>query len=449
MNRSARAAPGGGGPIAAISYTPHGHAAMAARRCDAYAVLRTRNGVEAMFFAWMLVTALSAAPDCPDWTPDRARAELATLDANLRAWDLAYHRDGVSPVDDSIYDQARTREAAWRACFPDAAAAPADPLDGARGTVESPVAQTGLAKVADQDAVQAWMNARRGQDFWAQPKIDGVAVTVSYVNGYLALAVSRGNGERGEDWTAKARRIDAVPKHIEGAPAHMVLQGELYWRIGGHVQADQGGVNARSKVAGAMARAALDGATARSIGWFVWDWPDGPARIEDRLAGLARFGFADPQAYSLRVADAGDVARQRDAWFHAALPFASDGIVIRQSLRAPASQWRAKPPAWAIAWKYPPAKALARVVAVDFSIGRTGRVTPIVHVEPVRLDDHEIRRVSLGSLARWKALDIRPGDEISIVLAGLTIPRFESVVRRAATRVAVEMPDSREAAPSQ
>jgi hypothetical protein len=102
--------------------------------------------------------------------------------------------------------------------------------------------------------------------------------------------------------------------------------------------------------------------------------------------------------------------------------------------RAPASQWRAKPPAWAIAWKYLPAKALARVVAVDFSIGRTGRVTPIVHVEPVRLDDHEIRRVSLGSLTRWKALDIRPGDEISIVLAGLTIPRFESVIRRAAPR---------------
>ena len=143
----------------------------------------------------------------------------------------------------------------------------------------------------------------------------------------------------------------------------------------------------------------------------------------------------------LSVADAADVARQRDAWFHAALPFASDGIVIRQSLRAPPSQWRAKPPAWAVAWKYPPARALARVVAVDFSTGRTGRVTPIVHVDPVRLDDHEIRRVSLGSLARWKALDIRPGDDISIVLAGLTIPRFESVVHRAATRVKVEVPE--------
>ena len=401
-----------------------------------------------MLFASLLVYALSAAPACPDWTPDRARTELAALDANLRAWDLAYHRDGVSPVDDSIYDQARARDAAWRACFADIAPPPPDPLDGARGKVQSPVAQTGLAKLADQDAVQAWMDARRGQELWAQPKVDGVAVTVSYVNGDLALAVSRGNGERGEDWTAKARRIGAIPGHIEGAPARMVLQGELYWRLDGHVQADQGGVNARSKVAGAMARATLDDATARSIGWFVWDWPDGPERIEERLAGLARFGFADPQAYSHRVADAGDVARQRDAWFHAALPFASDGIVIRQSLRAPASQWRAKPPAWAIAWKYPLAKALARVTAIDFSIGRTGRITPIVHVDPVRLDDHEIRRVSLGSLARWKALDIRPGDEISIVLAGLTIPRFESVVRRAATRVEVEVPDPRPLAPS-
>jgi len=399
--------------VAAISYTPHGHVAMVACERDVYAVRRTRNGVELMLFAWTLVTALSAAPACPDWTPDRARAELDALDANLRTWDLAYHRDGVSPIDDSIYDQARTREAAWRACFPEVGPPPANPLDGARATVASPVAQTGLAKLADQGAVQTWMDARQEQDFWVQPKIDGVAVTVSYTNGDLALAVSRGNGERGDDWTAKARRIAAVPKHIEGAPAHMVLQGELYWRIDGHVQAKQGGVNARSKVAGAMARKTLDEATARAIGWFVWDWPDGPARIEDRLAGLARFGFADPQAYSLRVADAADVARQRDAWFHAALPFASDGIVIRQSLRAPASQWHAKPPAWAVAWKYPSPRALARVVAVNFSIGRSGRVTPIVHIDPVRLDDHEIRRVSLGSLARWKALDIRPGDEIS------------------------------------
>ncbi len=394
----------------------------------------------------MLLLCIASVPafadDCPAWTPERARQELHALDQQLRAWDAAYHRDGYSPIDDTLYDQSRARYALWRACFPAQAPAAADPLQGTRGSIVTPVVQTGLAKVADADALAAWMHARGDTDLWVQPKADGVAVTLLYVDGVLRQAVSRGDGERGEDWTAKVQAIAAVPKRLPSAPSRVVLQGELVWHLDGHVQATHGSVGARSKVAGVLARTQIDAATAAQIALFVWDWPSGPADMPTRLAGLRAFGFADAAAYTVAVANIDDVRVWRERWYHAPLAFAADGIVVRQGHRPAASTWRAHAPAWAIAWKYPPAQALAEVAAVEFRVGRSGRITPVLELAPVRLDDRIVRRVSVGSLARWRTLDIRPGDHVALTLAGLTIPRLDSVVWRAPQRVPIEVPDA-------
>lgn len=392
---------------------------------------------------WILGVASMAVSSCPSWTPERAQYELEALSGRLADWDAAYHRDGRSPVDDAIYDQSRARYEDWRACFPAQAPPRADPLISARGAVHHPVPQTGLAKLRDADAVDAWMRERDGGDLWLQPKIDGVAVTLLYVDGDLDLAVSRGDGERGADWTDRVAHIDSVPAHLVQAPARVVLQGELYWRLDDHVEARDGGAGARAKVAGALAREAIDASTARQVGLFVWDWPDGPATIEQRLAGLRKFGFEDAAAYTVAVEDVDDVREWRDAWFHAALPFAADGVVIRQGRRPSSESWQAKPPDWAVAWKFPPAHALTEVAAVEFNVGRTGRVTPVLALEPVVLDDRVIRRVSVGSLARWRRLDIRPGDQVSITLAGLAVPRLDDVVWRAGERrdLGVPVPD--------
>jgi DNA ligase (NAD+) len=94
-----------------------------------------------------------------------------------------------------------------------------------------------------------------------------------------------------------------------------------------------------------------------------------------------------------------------------------------------------------VAWKYPYAQALAEVRRVEFKIGRTGRITPLLHLQPVRLDDRTIRRVSVGSLRRWQRLDIRPGDQVAIALAGLTIPRLDDVTWRTQLRVPLDIPD--------
>lgn len=377
---------------------------------------------------------------CPDRTDGQARQELDTWRKQLDEWNHAYRAEGRAAVDDDIYDQVLQRYEVLRACFPKLANKPEQV--GKAGAVRAPVAQTGLGKLADVEAVEAWMQLRGKDDLWVQPKADGVALTLLYIDGELHSATSRGDGVQGSDWTQQVRRMAAVPKRLKQAPARVVLQGELVWRLPGHKQASAGGAGARSKVAGALARGNLDADTAAGIAWFVWDWPDGPDDMQARLDGLAAMGFGDSVALAQRVHTSQDVARWREHWYRAALPFATDGIVIRQGRRPPASTWTAAPPAWAVAWKYPPVKIVATVAAVDFRQGRSGRVDAVLQLEPVVLGDRTVRHVLLGSLSRWKALDVRPGDEVAVALAGLTIPRFDGVVLRAAQRVDVPAPPS-------
>ncbi|HEU4670540.1 MAG TPA: NAD-dependent DNA ligase LigB [Dyella sp.] len=391
--------------------------------------------------AWMTTGVAQAG--CPAWPAARARQELQALHDRLAAWNHAYRVEGLSPVSDAVYDQSLAQYRAWRACFPQQAPAALPHLADAGGRVRAPVVQTGLAKLPDAAAVAAWIAARDGHDLWIQPKADGVAVTLLYEHGELREAVSRGDGRHGSDWTAAARRIAAVPEHLPNAPARVVLQGELVWRLPGHVQARDGGDNARSQVAGALARDRLDGATAAHIGLFVWDWPSGPATMRDRLAGLRAMGLGDSAALTEPVDGLAAATAWRERWYRQPLPFAVDGVVLRQGVRPAAGTWHAAPPTWAVAWKYPAARALVTVRAVDFRTGRSGRVSVVLVLEPVQLGDHRVQRVSAGSLAHWKRLDVRPGDRVSVSLAGLTIPRLDGVAWRPVQRAPLPQPPPR------
>ena len=392
------------------------------------------------FLIALLLSALTfgaLAESCPD----EARHQVDALAEQVRVWDDRYHRLGQSPVSDELYDQARQRLAHWRQCFPSPTAPPDRPLASSRGTLRHPVAHTGLEKLLDEQAVGAWLDARH--DVWIQPKVDGVAVTLVYRQGRLKQVISRGDGALGQDWSASARRIPGIVQQLP-EPIDVVLQGELYWRLDDHVQSTTGGLNARSKVAGLMNRRQLSDADAAGIGLFIWAWPDGPSVFTERLATLARWGFTDSLRYSQPIRTLTEAAHWRMYWYNHSLPFASDGVVLHQASRAPGKRWQVSAPYWAVAWKYPTSKALALVRKVQFKIGRTGRITPILELEPVRLDDRQIRRVSVGSLKHWQALDIRPGDQVSISLAGQVIPRLDHVILRNPTRIDLPVPDPRD-----
>jgi DNA ligase (NAD+) len=386
----------------------------------------------------LLLACTAPASPCPDWPAAQAGEEITALAQRLAEWDLAYHVDGQAKVADELYDQSRARLDQWQTCFPRHASAPAEVLQGARGPVAHPAAQTGLIKLRDEAAVHTWMAGR--DDLWIQPKVDGVAVTLLYRGGKLQQAISRGDGRSGQDWTARARLIEAIPRQLP-RQGELILQGELYWRAPAHVQARDGGNGLRGQAAGAMARGTLDAERAAAIGLFVWDWPNGPAGMHERLQGLRELGFADSVALTKPLRSAEEAGQWRERWYRAELPFASDGVVLRQGLRPPGEHWIAEPPSWAAAWKYPPRQALAQVRAVQFQIGRTGRITPLLQLQPVELDGRRVSRVGLGSLQRWQTLDIRPGDQVAVVLAGLTIPQVHEVVWRTQQRSPLSIPD--------
>ncbi|MCQ4294309.1 NAD-dependent DNA ligase LigB [Pseudomonas stutzeri] len=375
---------------------------------------------------------------CPTWDDKQAQQEILGLQQQLNHWDEAYHRNGVSLVDDEIYDQSRARLHDWQRCFPASDQSQPDPLGAAGGPLPHPVRQTGLVKLADEQAVAEWIKQRN--DLWIQPKIDGVAVTLVYRNGQLQQAISRGDGRTGQDWTSNARRLPAVPIRL-AETGEVILQGELYWRLEQHMQAAHGSAGARSRVAGAMASRQLPSDTAKQIGLFVWDWPNGPEAMTDRLERLEAIGFTDSKRFSRPLQDLQQARHWREHWYRQPLPFATDGVVLRQSQRPPADRWRADP-YWAAAWKYPLRKAVTEVRAVNFRIGRTGRITPMLQLAPVDLDDRRIRTLSLGSLEHWQALDVRPGDQIAVALAGQTIPQLDSVVWRGTERPEVMAPDA-------
>lgn len=380
-----------------------------------------------------------SAQNCPDWPAVKARSEIAFQQAQIEQWDDSYHRQGIALVADELYDQSRERLDYLRACFAASPKVADNPLKTASGTVPHPVPHTGLNKLPDEVAVRAWLNGRKG--LWIQPKVDGVAVTLVYQRGRLVQAISRGDGIKGHDWTGHAYQIEAIPRHIAWEDT-LVLQGELYWQMTDHVQAKAGSLNARSKVAGLLARTAINDEEGARIGLFVWDWPQGPANMRERLASLRALGFEDSLRFSEPVKGFTQAQNWRDHWYNSPLPFATDGVVIRQSERPPAQRWQAKAPYWIAAWKYPFAQVLGEVRKVHFNVGRSGKITPVLEIKPTQMDDRTVSRISVGSLRRWQTLDIRPGDQVAISLAGLTIPRLDGVVSRSVERVPMNVPDS-------
>ncbi|MCJ8674560.1 NAD-dependent DNA ligase LigB [Escherichia coli] len=375
---------------------------------------------------------------CPAWSPARAQEEISRLQQQIKQWDDDYWKEGKSEVEDGVYDQLSARLTQWQRCF---VSEPRDvmmpPLNGA---VMHPVAHTGVRKMADKNALSLWMRER--SDLWVQPKVDGVAVTLVYRDGKLNKAISRGNGLKGEDWTQKVSLISAVPQTVSGPLANSTLQGEIFLQREGHIQQQMGGINARAKVAGLMMRQD-DSDTLNSLGVFVWAWPDGPQLMTDRLKELATAGFTLTQRYTRAVKNADEVARVRNEWWKAKLPFVTDGVVVRGAKEPESRHWLPGQAEWLVAWKYQPVAQVAEVKAIQFAVGKSGKISVVASLAPVMLDDKKVQRVNIGSVRRWEEWDIAPGDQILVSLAGQGIPRIDDVVWRGAERTKPTPPENR------
>lgn len=380
----------------------------------------------------------SAWAVCPAWSPARAQEEISRLQQQIKQWDDDYWKEGKNEVEDGVYDQLSARLTQWQRCFGNETRdVMMPPLNGA---VMHPVAHTGVRKMADKNALSLWMRER--SDLWVQPKVDGVAVTLVYRDGKLNKAISRGNGLKGEDWTQKVRLISAVPQTVSGPLANSTLQGEIFLKRKGHIQQQMGGINARAKVAGLMMRQG-NSDTLNSLAVFVWAWPDGPHLMTDRLKDLATAGFTLTQTYTRAVKNADEVAHVRNEWWKAKLPFVTDGVVVRAAKEPESRHWLPGQAEWLVAWKYQPVAQVAEVKAIQFAVGKSGKISVVASLAPVMLDDKKIQRVNIGSVRRWQEWDIAPGDQILVSLAGQGIPRIDDVVWRGAERTKPTPPENR------
>ncbi|GCV60557.1 DNA ligase [Escherichia coli] len=379
----------------------------------------------------------SAWAVCPAWSPARAQEEISRLQQQIKQWDDDYWKEGKSEVEDGVYDQLSARLTQWQRCFGNETRdVMMPPLNGA---VMHPVAHTGVRKMADKNALSLWMRER--SDLWVQPKVDGVAVTLVYRDGKLNKAISRGNGLKGEDWTQKVRLISAVPQTVSGPLANSTLQGEIFLKRKGHIQQQMGGINARAKVAGLMMRQG-NSDTLNSLAVFVWAWPDGPHLMTDRLKDLATAGFTLTQTYTRAVKNADEVAHVRNEWWKAKLPFVTDGVVVRAAKEPESRHWLPGQAEWLVAWKYQPVAQVAEVKAIQFAVGKSGKISVVASLVPVMLDDKKVQRVNIGSVRRWQGWDIAPGDQILVSLAGQGIPRIDDVVWRGAERTKPTPPEN-------
>lgn len=365
-------------------------------------------------------------------------AEAKSLTELLSQWNLAYYEQGVSLVSDDVYDQTLKRFLALQSCFPQLQLPSLTSQQSHK--VKHPLVQTGLNKVHSSQALAKWLALHKDKELWVQPKADGVAVSLVYVNGKLTQAISRGNGELGEDWTQKVKKLPNIPQQINTNLPQLVLQGELVWRLEKHIQAKQDSQGARSQIAGFMQRQQTNLEEAKQVDIYIWDWPNSDLTMQAQVKQLTDWGFTRSQGLTQPVKSLKDVKHWQNQWYTQPLFMATDGVVIRQQERPKAENWQAKPPDWAIAWKHPAQQAVTHVKAISYTVGRTGRITPILELEPFELDQRTLSRTSLGSLNKLKQLDLQTGDLVTIQLAGLTIPQLKEVLVRSLPRIKTNHP---------
>lgn len=393
-----------------------------------------------MIVSFILIPTASAEEEmpsvCPDWAAERLHEETRRLEAQLSHWDRAYHLQGENQIEDSLYDSLRKKYQLWLECAHKTTVDPNPP----RGNSQHmhPVAHTGLKKMRDRSSMAAWI--QKHDDVWIQPKIDGVAATLIYRYGRLSALLSRGDGEFGQDWTSKAVFIPSIPQTIPDQNERLVFQGELFLMMNGHQQNLSGGVNARAKVAGAMMSKKPVG-TLKQIGVFIWSWPDGEKFMPQRLARLSMLGFPLTADFTHSVHSFDEAAKWRENWYQQPLPFVTDGVVVRQGQEPLGRYWKNTTASWAVAWKYPPPHTVAEVSGIETTIGRRGKVSVVLLVKAVKLDDKIVNKVSVGSLARFNRWNVVPGDQVVLSLAGQGAPRLDEVIWRVAERPLTALPN--------
>jgi DNA ligase (NAD+) len=401
-------------------------------------------------------------PDALDET--QAKAELKRLAAEIGAHDKRYYQDDAPTISDAEYDALRRRNAAIEARYPGLAradspsrqigAAPAAKFAKVRHAV--PMLSLDNA-FAEQDVVDFIGRIRRFlrlQDddeiaFSAEPKIDGLSISLRYEAGELAIGATRGDGTVGEDVTANVKTLSDIPYRLEsrGVPELCEVRGEVYMTKSGFLalntrQAELGGqvfVNPRNSAAGSLRQKDPLITASRPLGFFAYAWGEMSQMPADTQAGMANWfrscGFkTNPLTKMCRsVEELLEFHRAIEAE-RATLDYDIDGVVYKVDRL----DWQrrlgfvSRNPRWAIAHKFPAEKAMTVVKDIEIQVGRTGALTPVAKLEPVTVGGVVVQNATLHNADEIARLGVRIGDTVRIQRAGDVIPQVLGVVEERA-----------------
>lgn len=281
-------------------------------------------------------------------------------------------------------------------------------------------------------------------DYCAEPKLDGLAVSLVYEQGRLVRAATRGDGFTGENVTANVRTIPGVPARLRGVPpALLEVRGEVFMRRSGleslNQRQQQEGLktfaNPRNAAAGSLRQLDPKVTAARPLEVFFYGFGQvsgtPPETQYDFLMQLKEWGLrVNPHVGVVRGAE-GCIAFYRAMQERrAGLDYAIDGVVYKvNSFRTQAlAGYVARAPRWAIAHKFPAEEALTRVEGISVNVGRTGAVTPVARLDPVFVGGVTVTNVSLHNPQELERKDVRVGDTVSVRRAGDVIPEIVRVL---------------------
>ncbi|WP_149142473.1 NAD-dependent DNA ligase LigA [Gemmobacter caeruleus] len=399
-------------------------------------------------------------------TETEAQAELARLAAAIARANIAYHRDDAPEISDAAYDALKQRNAAIEARFPglkrgdspteQVGAAVAEGFGKIRHEQRMLSLENGFddSDVTDFVArIRSYLGHEGDLAFTAEPKIDGLSLSLRYEDGFLVQAATRGDGETGENVTENARTIADIPQTLTGAPALLEVRGEVFMS-----HADFAAINSRASAAGdktfANPRNAAAGSLrqldpaitrARPLRFFAYAWgalsePLAATQFE-AIARLGALGFQTNPLTRLcaNVTELLDQYRRIEAQ-RATLGYDIDGVVYKVNDLGLQRRlgFRAATPRWAIAHKFPAELAWTRLEAIDIQVGRTGALSPVARLAPVTVggvvvsnatlhnEDYIAGRDSAGAPIR-DGKDIRVGDWVQVYRAGDVIPKVADV----------------------
>ncbi|SEF47289.1 DNA ligase (NAD+) [Thalassococcus halodurans] len=406
-------------------------------------------------------------------TIDEARAELERLSGLLAEANQAYHTDDAPEISDAEYDRLKRRNAEIEARFPDlkredspsdqVGAAPASGFD----KIEHKVRMLSLSNLFEEEEVAEFddrirrylgLSAEAELVYTAEPKIDGLSLSLRYENGRLIQAATRGDGSVGENVTANARTIADIPQEIKGAPEVLEVRGEVYmshedFAALNERQEAAGGktfANPRNAAAGSLRQLDAKITAARPLRFFAYAWGDHSEPLAETqmqsIERLAALGFQTNPLTQLcdgpseMMAHYKAIEEQR-----ATLGYDIDGVVYKVNDLALQHRlgFRSTTPRWATAHKFPAELAWTRLAGIDIQVGRTGALSPVARLEPVTVGGVVVSNATLhnedyiaGLGAKGEVIrpdeagnpkDIRAGDWVQVYRAGDVIPKVADV----------------------